>query len=86
MCKKNKNDIGLKTAGSEDAANIAGVEKECLNVAWSENQIRESLASGNYRFFIALDNDIAVGSGGIRFIPPEAEITNIAEKASLQKY
>jgi ribosomal-protein-alanine N-acetyltransferase len=76
--KMTENNITLKSALLDDAKNIAMVEGECLNVAWSEKSIYESISSGNYKFFIASDKGKTVGSGGIMILFEEAEITNIA--------
>ena len=76
--KMTENNITLKSALLDDAATIAKTESECLNVAWSEKSISDSISSGNYKFFIASDKEKTVGSGGIMMIFEEAEITNIA--------
>ena len=76
----NENGITIRTALIDDAGGISLVEKECLSVGWSEKTVSDSIASGRYSFRVAALGSETVGSGGIMFIPPEAEITNIAVK------
>ena len=80
------NGIIIKTASKDDAGKIALTEKECLAVGWSEKTVSDSIESGKYSFRIAFNMNDTAGSGGIMFLPPEAEITNIAVRKEHRRH
>ena len=57
--------ITVRPAAIEDAGTVSVIEKENLDSAWSEKSVSDSIASGNYKYFIAFDKGNPVGSGGI---------------------
>ena len=68
----------LTPADTAVAAEIARLEQTCFADPWSENAVRESLSNPIYTFFVATDQERAVGYVGAYTIVGEMQITNVA--------
>lgn len=61
-----------------DLSQTAALERECFSVPWSEENLRQSLASPNYLFFVAEEDGHIAGYAGLLRVADEGDITNIA--------
>lgn len=68
----------LRRAEVDDAAQIAALEREYIEVAWSEKQIEESMRSGLYDFFVWEECGRVVSYGFVQWASDEGNICNIA--------
>ncbi len=61
---------------------IAEIEKECFSCPWSEKALEDTLISGQGTGVAALCGGSVVAYGGMVIALDEAEITNVATKAT----
>lgn len=59
---------------------IAQVEAECFDDAWSYGLFYNELLDENKHYFVAIDENVVVGYGGYAQVLDEAHIMNIAVK------
>ncbi len=76
--------FSIRTANTDDAEDIANIEKECFSEPWSENAVKDSINAGN-TFFIAEYEGETVGYIGINTVLDEGYINNIAVKEKWRK-
>ena len=62
----------------EDAFNISELDKLCFAVPWSQKLFEEELENAYATYFVAKENGIIIGYGGVWKISGEGQITNIA--------
>ncbi len=62
---------------TEDVPKIASLERACIECAWTQAMIEESMALG-YIFVKAEQDGNFCGYGGVRVVFDEAEICNVA--------
>lgn len=70
---------------SEDAKELAELDKLCFSVPWSEKSFREEAGNHLATYFVAREEDKIVGYGGIWNVSGEGQITNIAVHPDMRK-
>lgn len=70
----------IRRAKKEDISEIAVIENQCIEVAWSEKMLSDSYDSGDYDFFVSDDDGVVTAYGFVRWIIDEGDICNIATK------
>ena len=70
---------------TEDAKELAELDKLCFSVPWSEKSFREESENSLARYFVAKDEEKIVGYGGIWLVSGEGQITNIAVHPKMRK-
>ena len=73
-------DIKIEPMNSESIPAVAGIEKECFSVPWSENALKEELSNENAHFFTASLSKEIIGYIGLHIICDEGYIANVAVK------
>ena len=61
---------------------VAGIEKECFSVPWSEKALEEEIGNKVSRFFVCLKDKEVIGYAGMHIMSGECYIDNIAVKMS----
>lgn len=61
-----------------DLSQTTALERECFSVPWSEENLRQSLASPNYLFLVSEEDGHIAGYAGLLRVADEGNITNIA--------
>ena len=75
--------IALMT--TEDAKDLAELDKVCFSVPWSEKSFLEEAENPLAKYFVAKIEDKIVGYGGIWLVSGEGQITNIAVHPEMRK-
>ena len=65
-------------ADKSDAAEIAMLERQYIEVAWTESQIVESMDSGLYDFYVCKHGGKIIAYGFLQWCLDEGNICNIA--------
>lgn len=68
-----------------DAETVASIERECIECAWSEVEIRACIESGDYVFLKAELSGETVGYVSFQRVPPEYNICNLAVKREFRR-
>lgn len=68
----------IRLMQTKDIEQVAELEKECFSMPWSESLLQKEVDNENSLFCVCdIDSRIA-GYAGMYFIPPEADIANVA--------
>lgn len=70
--------VKISPMEEKDISAVAGIEKECFSVPWSENALTEELDNENAVFFVAKIFGEIVGYMGMHIILDECYVTNVA--------
>ena len=70
---------------TEDAKDLAELDKVCFSVPWSEKSFLEEAENPLAKYFVAKIEDKIVGYGGIWLVSGEGQITNIAVHPEMRK-
>lgn len=70
--------VMFRALASGDAPFAAEIERQCLDTAWSENQIAETLNNENAFYTVALCDGVICGIGSIYCIAGDGQILNVA--------
>lgn len=66
------------SATADDTARIAALERECIDCAWSEQNIRYALGESRYRFFKIEEGGELAGYAGVEIVEGDANVQNVA--------
>jgi len=64
---------------------IAGIERECFSMPWSEKALADELENSNARFFAAVCGNTVIGYIGAFNAYGEVSLTNVAVKSEFRK-
>lgn len=70
---------------TEDAKELAALDKLCFAVPWSEKSFLEEAENTLATYFVAKEDGKIVGYGGIWNVSGEGQITNIAVHPDMRK-
>lgn len=71
---------------STDLAAVAGLERECFSMPWSEQALAQSLNSRDVLFCVCEVEGQIVGYVGMYLVYPEGDIANVAVKKTCRRH
>ena len=75
----------IRKMNEEDIEAVTALEAASFTTPWSEDAFTSSLKDSNYRFYVAYDGDIHIGTVGFILTKPEADISNVCVSTSYRR-
>lgn len=77
--------ITIRLMNTEDAKQVAHIEKQSFSQPWPEEEFRKAATNKAYIYIVATHNERIVGYAGVIASAEEADITNIAVDAEYRR-
>ena len=75
----------IRKMNEEDIEAVTALEAASFTSPWSKDAFISSLKDSNYRFYVAYDGDIHIGTVGFTLTKPEADISNVCVSTSYRR-